>query len=65
MKTAEFIPNMKYLSYHILPNEFGDTNISTNCENINDAKKIIESTSVNQSLIMFDKTQKYGYKRIN
>lgn len=46
MKKAIFIPSMRYLSYWIMPNQFGDTNVSTNCENIAEAKQIIGKTEI-------------------
>jgi len=64
MKRAEYIPNMRYLAYWTLPNEFGDEQTSTNCDSVEEAKAIILSTGVEQGLIVFDKAQKFGYKKI-
>ncbi len=64
METAQFITGMRDLSYWILPNEYGDTHVSTHCENIKEALEIIATTGVKQGLIATDRTQKFGYKRI-
>jgi len=63
-KNAEYIPNMRYITYYVKPNEFGDEQISGDCETIKEALEIIKKTCVKQGLIIIDHTQKYGYKRI-
>jgi hypothetical protein len=52
MKTAEFIPNMRCLYYHTVPNVYGDTSAICDCETLQQAKEIIKSSGIDQRMIV-------------